>query len=124
MAKHLGKGDLDKLPDFSNTLGALVLVKQPKELNNKKDQFNPRMIPHILVGIGIGPGCIWDKTYLVVKLEKMLGDNRGSRVNIRKSPNVMFPDTPSFPRKAKLTASRHKPPWPCRFRPESSMGPE
>ena len=80
-------------------------MKQPKELHNKKDHFNPRMVPHILVGIGIGPGGVWDKTYLVVKLEKMLGDNRRSRVNIRKSPNVMFLDKPTFPLKAKLTAS-------------------
>lgn len=85
--------------------GALVFLRLSKELENEKTQFQPRMIPHLLVGIGLGPGCIWDKTYMVVKLSKLIGDQRASRVNIRRSTDLMFPAQPRFPLQIKLKAS-------------------
>ena len=42
---------------------------------------------------------------MVVKLEKLLSDCRASRVNIRRTTDIMFPDTPSYPLKLKLAAS-------------------
>ena len=47
----------------------------------------------------------WNKTYGVVKLAKMLGENRGSRACIRYTTDIMFPDVPTFPIRLKLTAA-------------------
>ena len=85
--------------------GTLVFVKPPKALEKSKGKFLPKMSPHLLVGIGIGPGYIWNKTYAVVKLSKLLGDRRASRACVRHTCDIMFPDVPSFPLKLKLNAS-------------------
>ena len=82
--------------------GALVLVKP---LDEAKQKFLPKMTPHILVGIGTGPGCVWDHTYLVIKLSKMLGDKRPSRVHVKRTAAIEFPEKPSFPLKMKLDAA-------------------
>ena len=85
--------------------GALAFVKPPADLTRKKDRFHAKLQPHLLVGIGIGPGGIWDKTYAVVPLNKLLGQDRQSRVYIKRTPDVTFPEVPSFPLRLRLTAS-------------------
>ena len=85
--------------------GALVFVKPPIELEGAKRKFEPKVLPHVLVSIGIGPGCIFNHTYGVVKLTSLLGDNRPSRARIRYTTDIQFPEVPSFPLRLKLNAT-------------------
>ena len=78
-------------------IGAQPPVAAPTE-----GKFEPKMSPHILVGVGIGPGGVWDKTYGVIKLTRMIGEKRTSRACIRHTGDVMFPEIPSFPIRQKL----------------------
>ena len=75
-----------------------MFVKPPE----RQSKFTLKMTPHILVSVGIGPGFIWNKTYAVVKLSRLIGDKRSSRACIRHTCDIMFPDIPSFPVKQKL----------------------
>ena len=94
------------VPGFTEyPFGALAFVRLSKELETKRQQFQARMIPNLLVGIGSGPGCTWDKNYMIVRLDKMFGDRRASRVNIRRSADVMFPERPTSPLKTTLKAA-------------------
>jgi hypothetical protein len=85
--------------------GALVFVKPPQQLEGGKRKFEPKMLPHVLMSIGFSSGWVWNHTYGVVKLEKLLGDGRGSRACIRHTTDIYFPEVPSFPVKIKLNAN-------------------
>ena len=82
--------------------GALVFVKTSPELLKSKNPFMPKMTPHLLVGVGLAPGCRWDRSYLVVRLSAMLGKGRGNRCHVRKTREISFPEVPSFPLKLRL----------------------
>ena len=49
---------------------------------------------------------MWDKTHQTVRLDKMRGNTRASRVNIRKFADIAFPDRPTFPLKTKLSGTQ------------------
>ena len=96
----------DEAPPFQlYPFGALVFVKPHLQELKSEGKFRPKMLPHLLVGVGTGPGGKWDKTYKIVSLAKMLGDKRASRANVKRSTDVMFPEVPSYPLKLKITAS-------------------
>jgi len=84
--------------------GSLVFVKPPKQLEPAGKKSESKMVPHLIVAIGLGPGMIWNHTYGVIKLTKLIGENRPSRAMIRYTTDIMFPDIPSFPLKIKLNS--------------------
>ena len=60
--------------------GAIGGVKPPAKLGGAKDKFQAKMAPHILVGVGSGPGGIWGNTYSVVPSTKSHGPSTPSMV--------------------------------------------
>ncbi|CAK0865136.1 unnamed protein product, partial [Prorocentrum cordatum] len=86
-------------PEFrQHPFGALVFVA-PREKGVKQPKWQEKMLPYVLVGIGIGPCFDWNKTYAVVPLRRLLGDYRPSRSSIRYSAEVFFPERVTFPAK-------------------------
>ncbi|CAK0791463.1 unnamed protein product, partial [Prorocentrum cordatum] len=89
-------------PEFRQyPFGALVFVA-PREKGVKQPKWQEKMLPYVLVGIGIGPCFDWNKTYAVVPLRRLLGDYRPSRSSIRYSAEVFFPERVTFPAKQRL----------------------
>ncbi|CAK0819868.1 unnamed protein product [Prorocentrum cordatum] len=82
--------------------GALVFVAAARRGGAKPSKWSPRMVPHVLVGIGCGPGFAWNRTCGVVKLERLLSSDRPSRACIRYSAEVDFPDRIIFPMRQRL----------------------
>ena len=90
-----------ELPFVIYPSGALVLLRPPNR-NETKGKWDSRLNAAALVNIGLGPGCQWARTYSVIQLDRLLGDNRPSRINVRKVCEVIFPDTVSFPLRQRL----------------------
>ena len=61
-----------------------------------------RLVPALLVGVALAPGCVWAQSYLVIPLAAMLCEHRASRVSVRRVADVIFPQTVSFPMKQRL----------------------
>ena len=80
--------------------GSLVLVRPPTK---NKSKWAPRLAAHVLVSIGVSPGCVWDSTYGIIKLERLLGVHRATRACIRRTCDIVFPELVSFPLKQRLT---------------------
>ena len=86
--------------------GALVLVRPPsKREQSSLGKFKPRLQAYVLVGVGLAPGCTWDHSYLVVKLERLVGQQRVSKCCIRRCAEVEFPEVMTLPLKQRLTLS-------------------
>ena len=77
-------------PDFQKyPFGALVLVRRtPKTEGRVLGKWEPRLSPHVLVGIDLCPGSLWARTYTVVCLNKLLDEDRASRVRVRRAADV------------------------------------
>ena len=60
-------------------------------------------MPAIFVGISVGPGCQWARSYKVVPLASLLSEDRASRVSIRTVADLIFPEVCSFPLQQRLT---------------------
>merc|ERR1711933_662266 len=70
--------------------GTLIFFRYQSE-TEKPGKFEPKLIPHILVEITIGPAGRWAHSYGAVRLDKMIGLKRASRASIRRSMDVVFP---------------------------------
>ena len=92
--------------------GALVFYAPPTDspypgpknkdgLTTKK--WRNRLVPAIFVGISVGPGCQWERSYKVVPLASLLSEDRASRVSIQTVADVIFPEVCSFPLQQRLT---------------------
>ena len=60
-------------------------------------------MPSILVGVTVGPGGQWARSYQVVTLLPILSEGRSSRVSIRTVADVTFPEVVSLLLKQPLT---------------------
>ena len=63
------------------------------------------MVAHRLLNVDLAPGGTWARSYTVVKLEKLCADDRASRVKVRKTCDVVFPESISFPLRQRLALS-------------------
>ena len=59
----------------------------------EKSKWGSKLVPGLRVGITAGPGMIWTKTYASVLLSKVFGDDRASKLNVRRiaGAEVKFP---------------------------------
>ena len=61
--------------------GALLLDKPPlKSQGVELGKWEPRPKPSVFASVDLGPGCTWGRTYNVIKLERLLGNQRASRL--------------------------------------------
>ena len=82
--------------------GVLVMV-QAQQHDGELDKFAPRLVPHILVEVMMGPSGNWAKSYGTLHLQLMLGTKRPSVVSIRRTCDIQFPTTISYPLRQRLT---------------------
>ena len=81
--------------------GTLVFFKYQSQLE-RVGKFEPKLVPHILVEISIGPTGRWANSYGAVRLDKMLGSNRRTTACIRRSVDVIFLELASFPLRQRM----------------------
>ena len=87
--------------------GALVLLHphrpvQPLRSEPVHEKLHSRLVPSILVEVTIGPAGRWGDCYGVVPVVYFTSNLRASRVCIRRSCDIVFPEHGSFPLKARL----------------------
>ena len=65
-------------------------------------KWKSRLVPALLVGTALSPGCEWSRSYLIVPLACMLSDSRATRASVRRVHDLVFAETISFPMKQRL----------------------
>ena len=81
--------------------GALVLVKLVPR-GKQLEKWTSRLIAAVIVEITAAPAGRWAKMYGVIPLRRLLGNNRPSKVYIRRTIDVIFPERPTFPLRQRL----------------------
>lgn len=91
------------------SFGALVLFKpadpgsklvddnSSSSDRKKAKKWRARLVPSVLIGTSLTPGCEWARSYFIVSLAAMLSDSRSTRASVRRVADVTFPETVSFP---------------------------
>ena len=102
----------EKAPFTVYPFGALVLFKLAGAAIKAVDftdsaaprskKWSSRLIPALLVGATLTPGCMWAQSYEIVPLASMLSESRATRVSVRRVHDVVFPEVVSFPLRQRL----------------------
>ena len=83
--------------------GSKLVDDDPSSSDRKKaKKWRARLVPAMLVGTSLTPGCEWAGSYLIVPLAATLCDSRSTRASVRRVADVTFPETVSFPMKQRL----------------------
>jgi len=77
-------------------------VPEHKDEGALHEKLKPKLVPATIVEVTLGPGGIWGQCYGVVPLCAFTSERRASRAFIRRTCDVIFPDTVSFPLKQRL----------------------
>ena len=86
--------------------GALVLAKlEPRAAiaENVTGKLQPRLMPCLLMEITLGPAGAWGKSYGVIPVVRFTSKKRAASTAIRRTCDVVFPETITFPLKERLS---------------------